>query len=233
MRHSQRRGSSVTLGKEHRSMAKDWYRKTTWSKADQEDFEARWKRARGDWNRFQYLTIQAGHLADAKPPLYSEALKLIDRALSGFHEPIGIANALGLRARCVHALSGFDAAIPVYREALQFERADPRVRTELWSLFPWLIAKERRVDLYDEALEWLSFPQSKDVMFPIDRLRLFTVLAIVADHNGDHMKARSDAAEALRAAKASSSPFPRHREIGLVIQIEPWAKAELDRILAA
>jgi tetratricopeptide (TPR) repeat protein len=214
-------------------MAKDWYRKTTWSEADQEDFEARWKRARGDWNRFQYLTIQAAHLVGAKPPRYSEALRLIDRALSDFHEPIGIANALALKARCIHALSGFDAAIPVYREALQYEKADPRVRTQMWSLFPWLIAKERKIDLYDEALEWLSFPQSKDVMFPIDRLRSFTVLAIVADHYGDHVKARSDAESALRAAVTSRSPFPRHREIGLVTQIEPWAKAALDRILAA
>ena len=214
-------------------MAKHWYRKTTWSKADQEDFEARWKRARGDWNRFQYLTIQAGHLVGANPPLFSEALKLLDRALTDFHEPVGIANALGLRARCVHALSGFDAAVPIYREALQFERSYPRVRTQMWSLFPWLIAQERKVDLYDEALEWLSFPQSKDVMFPIDRLRLFTVLAIVADHIGDRVKAKSDAESALRVAAASRSPFPRHKDIGLVIQIEAWAKAELDRILAA
>jgi hypothetical protein len=219
------------LGKERRVMPRDWFRKTTWSKEDQEDFDARWKRCRTDWNRFQYLSIQAGHLSGAKPPLYADALKLLERALSDFHQPVGIANALGLKARCVHALSGFDQAAPIYRQALEFEKTYPKVRTQLWVEFPWEIVKARRATLYDDALRWLDFPPAKDVMFPIDRFRQATVLAIIADERRDTELAKSNAEAALRAAGMSHSPFPQHKNVGLVVQIESWAREAIDKIL--
>jgi hypothetical protein len=43
-------------------MANDWYRKTTWSEADQADFFARFKRSRTPYNKAQYLRIQANYL---------------------------------------------------------------------------------------------------------------------------------------------------------------------------
>ena len=212
-------------------MANEWYRKTTWSQNDRLDFETRWARCRTDWNKFQYLSIQAGHLIGAHPPLYVDALQLLDRALSGFHQPVGIASALGLKARCVHALSGFDEAVPIYRRALEFEKTYPKVRTQLWVEFPWEIAKARKASLYDEALQWLDFPQAPDVMFPIDRFQKATVLAIVADSRGDLVAAKFHANTALSAAGMSRSPFPRHKNIGLVVSIEEWAAKELEAIL--
>ncbi|MBL9201197.1 MAG: hypothetical protein JNL39_11855 [Opitutaceae bacterium] len=160
-----------------------------------------------------------------------DALQLLDRALSEFHQPVGIASALGLKARCVHALSGFDEAAPIYRQALEFEKTYPNVRTHLWVRFPWEIAKARRASLYDEALQWLGFPQDPNVMFPIDRFQKATVLAIVADSRGDLVAAKSHADAALRAAGMSRSPFSRHKNIGLVVGVEDWAAAALDAIL--
>ena len=85
--------------------------------------------------------------------------------------------------------------------------------------------------LYDEALRWLDFPPVRDVMFPIDRFRMATVIAIVADDRGDVASAKSHAEAALRAAGMSRSPFPRHKNIGLVVQVEPWASEAIDKIL--
>jgi hypothetical protein len=212
-------------------MARDWFRKTTWSPQNEADFERPWKRCRTDWNRFQYLSIQAGHLIAANPPLYADGLKLLERALTQFHQPVGIANALGLKARCVHALDAFDAAVPIYRQALEFEKSYPQARTRLWVEFPWEIVKARKHDLFEEALRWLDFPQATDVVFPIDRFQKATALAMIAKYRGDLGSAKVQAEEAFRAAGMSHSPFPNHKKIGLVVHIEPWAEEALGGIL--
>jgi hypothetical protein len=213
-------------------MATDWFRKTTWSEADREDFEAHLKRSRGAYNKSQYVRIQASHLENAKPPLYQEALSLLERALTEWRDDSQVACALFQKAKCVLATKGLDAAIPVFREGLEFEKRRSQARTGAWVEFPWQIVKHRRVDLFREALGWLAFCPT-GMLLPIDQFRVSVVLAIVKMSEGDLAFAKSCAVDAERAADTNDSGLAHHKKLGLVESVEPWVRAELQRILTA
>lgn len=213
-------------------MASDWFRKTTWTASDREDFEARLKRSRGVYHKSQYLRIQASHLQCAVPPLYREALALLERVLTEWRDDSQVAPALLQKAECLLEIEGFDAALPVFREGLEFEMNHPKSRTGAWVAFPWQIVKHQRVDLYDEALRWLASSPTGSI-FPVDQFRVSTVLAVVKMKQGDVVFAKSCAADAQKAAAAESSGFRYHQKLGLVGPMESWVKTELERILAA
>ncbi len=213
-------------------MATDWFRKTTWTIADAQDFEAHLKRSRGTYHKSQYLRIQASHLQAAHPPLYAAALQLLERVLGEHRDESQVASALFQKAECLVETLGFNAALPIFRETLTFERSNPSWRTNAWIVFPWWIVKEHRVDLYDEALEAISHGASS-APFPVDQFRMSVVLAIVKDEKRDNALARSFAKDAYEAAARTHSGFQYHTDVGLVDGVEPWAKAQLDRILRA
>lgn len=212
-------------------MATEWYRKTTWTVADAEDFEARLKLSRGTYNKSQYLRIQASHLQGATPPLYAEALSLLDRVLNEHRDDSQVASALLQKAECLDATAGFDAAIPFYREGLSFEQSHQRARTSAWIIYPWRIVNEKRVDLYNEALGSIEFG-SGGLLFPIDQYRLSVIQAIIRKWKGDETFARSFAKDAHEIAARIHSGFRYHKDVGLVNEIEPWVKATLDDILS-
>src|SRR4051812_28154393 len=110
-------------------MATEWYRRTTWSAADREDFEAHLTRSRGVYYKSQYLRIQAGHLQEATPALYREALCLLERVFGEWRHDSQVAGALFQKAECLLEIEGFDVAAPVFREGLEFERQHPKHRT--------------------------------------------------------------------------------------------------------
>ena len=102
----------------------------------------------------------------------------------------------------------------------------------MWIVFPWWIVKERRIDLYEEALDAISYGSSSGVSFPVDQYRMSVVLAIVRNQKGEDELARSFAKDAYEAAARTHSGFRYHKDVGLVDGIEPWVRTELDRILA-
>jgi tetratricopeptide (TPR) repeat protein len=212
-------------------MSVDWYRKTTWEPADCEDFEARLKRSREVFHKSQYLRIQAVTLQRATPPLYREALSLIERVLTEWRDDSQVADALLQKAECLLETEGFEAAIPAFREGLKFEKQHPQYRTDAWIIFPWQIVKHRRTDLFGEALKWLAFRCGPTL--PVDKFRASSIRAIVAMEQGDAASAKSHASNALKAAGIDFSGFRHHPKIGLVGDIAPWVKTELERILAA
>ena len=214
-------------------MATEWYRKTTWTPANAEDFETRLMRSRGVYNKSQYLRIQATHLQRASPPNYDAAIRLLDRVLNEWRDDSQVASALLQKAECLDATATFSAALPYYREGFAFERTHPGWRTSVWIILPWRIVKEKRIDLYDEALDAISFGSGSGVAFAVDQYRLNVVEAIIRKQKGDDVLARSFAKDAYEAAGYTHSGFRYHKDVGLVREIEPWAKIELDRILAA
>ena len=132
-------------------MADEWYRRTTWTKDDQADFEARLARARKR-SRAQYLRIQASHLMEAdNPQLTSAALELLNRMLAEYPSDIEVAQAHAQRAECYIRLGEVDNAIEAFRSALAKEREFPNVRTTAWLDFGWLVIERGLPELYDEA----------------------------------------------------------------------------------
>jgi hypothetical protein len=197
----------------------DWYRRSTWSAADQEDFFARLKRSRTVESKSQHLRIQACHLA--KAGLHAEAADLLDQFFREFADRTELAIAHLQKAQCMIELNRTEAAINEFRASLQAERDFPNSRTGCWLDFPWFIVRQRNAVLYDEALSVLQeFVSNSDLMFPIERYKYWTVLALISESRGDNATAKASAISALECEAMSHSGFRYHPDVGLVNKID-------------
>src|SRR5262245_63856131 len=79
---------------------RDWYRRSTWTAAQREEFFHRLARCRAH-NRALYLRIQAASLQAAEP---GTALDLLDYLLEHHPDPEVLAGAHLDRARCLEML---------------------------------------------------------------------------------------------------------------------------------
>ena len=151
----------------------EWYRRSTWTDFDREEFNARLQRSRGTGNKAQYLRIQASHLAEAG--LHAAAIELFDRLLAEFPERIELALAHLQRAQSLAKLGRTGPAIDEYRAALQAERDFPNVQTNAWLSFGWFAVEEQLTELYDEVLVTIEVEKcSRDevvLTFPIIEYR--------------------------------------------------------------
>ena len=68
-------------------MGADWFRKESWSSADQEDFWQRLTRAR-EYNRAQYLFIQGFTLMEVGPQHTTAAITLFDAVIERYSQTI-------------------------------------------------------------------------------------------------------------------------------------------------
>ena len=198
----------------------DWYRRRTWTDADQTEFFARLKRSRGAFHKAQYLAIQAGALCCAgKKQLASEAIKLLDMALTDYPtESWQHASVFLTKANCLWRHKDHDAAIECMRRSLQAQRTRPNVMTTAWLEFGWYVVEAEMIDLYDEALGVLAEfgPKYEDFELPEQVYQKHTILALILQHQGELDAATQHAREALSAAAATHSGYSRHPDIGLV-----------------
>lgn len=198
-------------------MANEWFRKASWSEADQADFYARLKRSRSAGRKAQYLRIQAYHLEETgAPELIVSALTHLERMISEFPEASELACAYTQKASCLRALGQTDKAVACYRRALDTERKNPSRRTRARLEFGRLVCESKLVELYDEALAVLDELRPAGLLFPVDVYEYFGIRALVVAHRGDVPKARQFAEKALEAAAESESGFRYHPTLGLV-----------------
>lgn len=195
----------------------DWYRRTSWTPDDEQDFFARLARSRTRCNKSQYLRIQAVHLAGTGDPRYLEAaLSLMDMLIRDYPEPSELACAYWHRARWYERLDQLDEAMVAYREALKAQEQYPQVKTGAALDFAWFIATRRMRLLYAEALRLVESPEPS--LFPVDVFRSEAIRAMLAADRGDRASAARFAQAALESAQLKDSGFRYHKTIGLVGQ---------------
>jgi tetratricopeptide (TPR) repeat protein len=193
----------------------EWFRRTTWSDADREDFNAHLKRSRGAGNKAQFLRIQACHLADAGR--HADAIELLDRLFTEFPQQFELAQSHAQKADCLTALGQIEAAIQEYRAALQAERDYPQVQTNAWLDFGWLVVKSQLSDLYQEVSRVMhEFGDGRGFEFPSVIYACNTIQALLADARGDNARAREFAKQALAEADKDHSGLRNHPRLGLV-----------------
>jgi tetratricopeptide (TPR) repeat protein len=174
----------------------DWFRRSTWTEADREDFNARLKRSRGSGNKAQYLRIQALHLAQAGQ--HEGAIELLIRMIADFPEQMQLAQVHAQKADSLAKSGHIDAAIVEYREALQTERDFPNVRTLAWLDFGWLVVEKQLIDFYGEALQVLQeFRDEQSLKFPDIEYRYSVIQSLLADARGEKALSREFAKQAL------------------------------------
>ena len=80
-------------------MADDWFRKTSWTREDREDFFERLSRSR-KYNRAQYLRIQASYLAEnGNIELLNAALELLEMLFTQYPDRTEMALAYASKGR--------------------------------------------------------------------------------------------------------------------------------------
>jgi tetratricopeptide (TPR) repeat protein len=193
----------------------EWFRRTTWSDADREDFNSRLKRSRGATSKAQYLRIQAIHLAEACH--HEGAIELLERLLVEFPDSIDIAQAHAQKADSLAKLGLTEAAIEEYPAALQGEREFPNVRTNAWLDFGWLVLEMQLTPLYEEVAKVLEeFRDEAGLKFPAIEYRYAAIQALLADARREIAQAREFAKQALAEAAKDHSGLRYHAKVGLV-----------------
>lgn len=210
----------------------DWCRRTTWSVADQADFQARLKRSRSDLARAQYLLLQAESLrATGDPALIVAAIALIDEMVARFPNEVLLAGAHLARAACLDALDRPAEAVESFRAAVVAQWLCPNVVTRVAMAFGRFCIRRDLDELLPEAEAYMNELVAPSP-FPKDVFDASAVLALARAHAGDAAAARTFAERALDAARRTASDLPRHADLGLVEHVEPALLAKLQGMLA-
>lgn len=183
----------------------DWFRRTTWTEEDRADFFARLGRSRSTYNKAQYATIQAGHLAQIGSREATEAaLELLDMVLREWPVDTELALVHGQRADCFWALGDRDGAVAAWREAMEAQRREPGWKSPAPLDFAWTVATAPLPDLYLEALDVLEEFEN-DPIFPIQIYRNAAARALIHEEGGDDEGAARFARLALKAVEKGES----------------------------
>jgi hypothetical protein len=211
--------------------AREWYRRTSWSDSEREDFEKRLARARPH-SRAQYLRIQAAHLADTRDErLTRVALDLLSRMLAEYPDRVQTAQGHAQRAECLLQLGDWNGAVEAFRAVLDAERAFPSVKTNAYLRFGYLVTTRGARELFDEVERIAEEHAGESRPFPVLQFEWHAVQAFLGDARADAARAREHARAALAAADADVSGFRHHSSVGLVHEVDPAVETRL-RVLA-
>jgi tetratricopeptide (TPR) repeat protein len=205
----------------------EWFRRTTWTKADAAEFAQRLARARGNSQKAQYLRIQAVHLFDVgKPDLVLVALGLLEQLFADFPDPFQLSAAYSLHADCLVDLGRPDAALQSYERSLTARRNHAGIQDDSYLSYGELILALRRTSLYRAALAAID-EFGGSTPFPVQQYRLAAIRARLTAASGDGVEARRWARIAIAAAAQTESPFRFHRALGVVNGVDPLAHEQL------
>ncbi len=126
-------------------MAKiDWYRQTKWSASAREEFYRRLNRCRTEYNKAQYLRIQAYTLAESGA--FKDALELADDMLLNHPDPSQVALAHLVRATCFSGLQLVADANAEFRLVCDLDRESRSIQTGSGLQFAeFVLQTDRRV----------------------------------------------------------------------------------------
>ena len=199
-------------------MPDDWYVRSTWTKADEADFFARFKKSRGFSNKAQYLIRQAECLEDVgSKKLLRAAITLLDLMLAEFPEEFHLAEAHGQKASCLAKLGYRAGAIMHYRLALKAVRDCPGHQVPVAYDFGKFIVENKMRKFYGEVLAALDYyMELAGVDFPSEIYLYNGIRAVIAADRKERDNALKFAQVALEAAGETNSGVKHHPKFGLV-----------------
>jgi tetratricopeptide (TPR) repeat protein len=196
--------------------APDWFRKKTWTSADQEDFFARLKWSRGVFNKAQYLRIQAYELqCVGTEEMFKTSLQLLKLLLTEYDEGSQAAQAYNQQGGCLKGLQRIDEALISYRKTMEIERRDGKWATGAYLSFARLVATMPIPRFYDEALAALN-EFGKREFLPVQLYWSSASRALIYKARENLDLAKSYAQAALEAASEDHSGLRYHSKLGLV-----------------
>jgi tetratricopeptide (TPR) repeat protein len=205
----------------------DWFRKKSWTEDDEKDFFLKLSRARKD-GRAQYLKIQAIELAQTKnEKLLGVAEILINRLFTDYPDDrFNKPDSIHLLGDIYRLRNNFEKAIIYYKQALDFEMIYPQVKTQAYLDYSELIVKTNKVNLFN-SVEDILLKRLPDQLFPIEKYKSFSILAIISNHRGDLNNAKHYTELADQYANKETSGLRYHKYLGVVKERDSW----LDRLV--
>ena len=201
---------------------KDWYRRKTWTKIDEQEFFAKLARARKD-GRAQYLKIQAIELVETEDKnLLKVAEALLNKMLTEYpdnnFEKGSALHTLG----DIYKLKGnYQLAIDFYKQALDFEIIYPNVITQAYLDYSELVIKTGKENLFND-LEKLLSDRYSELTFPIEKYKVNSILSIINANKDRQEQAQKYADLAEQFATAETSGFRYHKYLGIVKERDTW-----------
>lgn len=203
----------------------EWFRNTTWNASIEQAFNDKLRRAQ---RKEHYLRSQASTLARSHPDV---ALKLLDRYFS-LPDDFDRAQAHVDRATAYVALGRMAEALAAYEDALGREAVFPKLLTEAYIAYPYLVATRGVREHYARALELLLKHTSR-LVFPVDHFRWHAARALIAAAALDEKTAKIHSQQALDAGARAHSGFRYHPSVGLVTKQYEEVVRRLEALRAA
>ena len=204
----------------------DWYRRKTWTKADEEEYFAKLGRARKG-GRAQYLRVQAIELIETKDKnLLVVAESLLNKLLTDYPdnriEKSQTFNSLG---EIYKLREDFETALDYFQKSLDFEKEFPSVITTAYLNFSETVIRAEKTELYDKVENLLTEKINKDTLkFPFQDYIMYSVMTIISEYKGDLEKAKiyADLAEKNATTQTNSLWDPQKKNIGIVNDRIKW-----------
>lgn len=205
----------------------DWYRKKTWAKEDEEHFFTKLSRARKD-GRAQYLKIQAIELVDTKNiKLLNIAKELLQKVLDEYPDDNFNRSSVYNTFGDIFLLENdIKKSIEYYKKSIDFEKVYPNVKTNSYLIYSELIIKNKLTHEY-LYVEKILEERTSGLLFPIDKYKVFSILAILNYHNSKKELAKEYAKLANENAQAETSGLRYHKQLGVVSERDDF----LDQII--
>lgn len=130
----------------------DWYRRKTWTKADEEEYFVKLGRARKG-GQAQYLRVQAIELIETKDKnLLSVAETLLNKILTDYPdnriEKSQTYNSLG---EIYKLREDYKTALEYFQKSLDFEKEFLNVITSAYLNYSETVVRAEKIELYDKV----------------------------------------------------------------------------------
>ncbi len=196
----------------------DWYRRKNWTQVDEDEFFKKLGRARKD-GRAQYLKIQAIELIETKDlKLLKVAEDLLNKMLSDYPDDnFDKGSALHALGNIYKVTGNFEQALNYYKQALDFEKIYPNVKTLAYLDYSELAIKSGDIGSYDE-IETILLERYPRLLFPIEKYKVNSLLSIINKQKNRDEQARYFADLAEQNADDETSGLRYHKYLGLVTE---------------
>lgn len=201
--------------------ADDWYRNTTWDDKIEANFEARFKRSRGAFNKAQYLRIQASFLLDNSDTTTQKVgVRQMERLINDFpteefstilgHEQLG--DYYFKKNDFENAEKHFIVVTEHYKN--KNSRSGTSAKADLKLAETYLTAN--RVDKFDEAYKICKEYSWTELTFNSDKFYYTELIAHICDKLNKQEEAKEYAKVAVEVSKITEPQFYRYKTVGLV-----------------
>ena len=204
----------------------DWYRRKTWTKADEEEFFAKLRRAR-EYGRAQYLRVQAIELIETKKEYLLEVAEtLLNKILNDYPDKLTeISQTYNSLGEIYKLREDYEKAIQYFQKSLDFEKGFPNVITTAYLNFSETVIRAEKTELFDEVENLLTEKINRDTLkFPIQNYIMYSVMTVISEYKGDFEQARiyADLAEKNATTQTNSLWNPQKNKWGIVKDRIKW-----------